>query len=615
MKIVLVGNQNCGKTSLFNVLTKEHQKVGNWPGVTVCKRSGIIEGSSDELTDLPGLYSMYAYSEEEKITREYLLKEEIDLIINVIDVTSIERSLYLTMQLRSLDIPLIVVFNMIDLLGKEGIEIDFKKLEKELGVKVVGVSSLKRMGIETLKEVIKGSYRKDKIYCFDKVIEDRIEKISERYSKHSYFYSLEFLEEDGFDEVIASERYAYIEKVMGSCFKKEKKKSVSDRLDEVFLNRWLAIPIFVLVMFMVFYLSIEIGGCFSNKIGDYFINGCRQSVRFFLDSVGVSSWLVSLVVDGVIQGVGFVLLFVPQLMILFFLMAILEMSGYMSRIAFFLDMLFKKVGLSGKTIVPFIVGCGCSVPAIMATRIIENKKERERAIILTPFIPCSAKLPIIILFSSYFFSNYFALVCVSFYVLAVLIILALAFVFKKYLDNEEDTTYISELPKYKIPSFKYVCRETLEKTFSFINRAGSIIFVSSIVIWFLLSFSLHFEYGVKVEDSILASIGKSIAWFFYPFLGRTSWEAAISSLQGLIAKEQVVSSLSIIGNIKNLFNPVSAYAFVAFNLFSIPCMGSVSAMKREFVSSKKVLLVMGVELLVAWLIATFIYMISILIGG
>lgn len=653
MKIALVGNQNCGKTTLFNVLTGMNQKIGNWPGVTVEKKSGVIKNSNHELIDLPGIYSLNAYSEEEKISSDFILDNEADLIINVIDVTSIERSLYLTTQLMEIDTPMVLVLNMFDLLDKKGIKVDIESLEQELGVKVIKVSALKNMGIDELRksfDEVKVVHQK----IFDKDIEEIIKIISSKVSDNKRFISVKILENDEFcsnyidgnqeviqrlekkynsslDSVIADQRYKYISNLKSKCFNyTAKTDNFSDKLDKVFLNKWLALPIFILIMFAVYYLSVGIVGKATVELVDGFIEYVSGNTGAFLVKVGTSSWLVSLIVDGIVAGVGSVLNFIPQLIILFLCISVLETSGYMSRISFFLDMIFKRFGLSGKTLVPFIVGSGCSVPGIMASRTIENKEEREMSILLTPFIPCSAKLPIVALFAGFFFPNNSGLISASVYFLAMGVILLLAFILKKYLYKEQSNTFISELPEYKIPNIKYVLKDVLEKVVSFIKRAGSVILIASIVIWFTLSFSFKLEYGVDIDKSILASIGKCFSWIFYPMLGELSWGATVSAIQGLVAKEQVVSSMAIIANMSEetldsvslfsggvfgFFTGASAYAYVVFNLFSAPCFGAIVAMRKEFGSVKKTVLAVTLQCVVAWILSVLIYMIGTLIIG
>ena len=653
MKIALIGNQNCGKTTLFNLLTGMNQKIGNWPGVTIERKSGIIKNSDNELIDLPGIYSLTPYSEEERISRDFILNKEADLIINVIDVTSIERSLYLTTQLMECDIPLIVVLNMADLLDKKGIIVDVGKLEEELGVKIIKVSALKNSGIKELMDSFENVKVTNK-RIFDKEIENKIDLLNDHFDNNKRFRSVKVLEKDdsykdvevnnkgvidelekkynsGLDSVIADQRYKYINKIKMRCFVySNKKESVTDKLDKIFLNKWLALPIFVFIMFGVYYLSVGVIGSATVDMVDGGIGFVSEKLKNYLFNIGTSSWLISLIVDGMVAGIGAVLNFVPQLIILFICISILETTGYMSRIAFFLDMVFKKFGLSGKTLVPFIVGSGCSVPGIMSTRAIENKEEREMSIILTPFIPCSAKLPIIALFAEFFFPGKSGVVSASLYFLAILVILILAILLKKFVYKGDSNTFISELPEYKIPSIKYVLKDVLDKVISFVKRAGSVILVASIVVWFMLSFSFKFEYGVDIDKSILASIGKCFSWIFYPILGELSWGATVSAIQGLVAKEQVVGSMSIIANMSEetidtatlfggemfgFFTGVSAYAYVVFNLFSAPCFGAIGAMRKELGSLKKTILAVFLQVVVAWIISFLVYMIGTLIVG
>lgn len=648
MKIALVGNQNCGKTFLFNVLTGANQKIGNWPGVTIERKSGVIKGTNHELVDLPGIYSMSPYSEEEKISRDFILSNEADLIINVIDATCIERSLYLTTQLLETDNKVVVALNMCDLLEKKGIKIDEEKLSKELNVKVVKVSALKGTGIDKLKEAIDSEIPVSTHCTFDDKIEKNISLISKLFDNNKRFYSVKVIEGECtneninldklkseykycIDEVIADQRYKYISEIKEKCVNIDnKKESINDKLDKIFLNKWLALPIFALIMFFVYYLSVGVVGSFTVDLVDSFFGLLGEKLAELLGEIGASSWLISLICDGIVAGVGAVLNFVPQLCILFLCISILETTGYMSRISFFLDMVFKKFGLSGKSLIPFIVGSGCSVPGVMSSRIVENKDEREMTIMLTPFIPCSAKLPIIALFAGYFFKSNSGLVSASLYFLAILTILILALLLKKFIYKNESSSFISELPEYKLPSAKYVLKDVFDKVLSFIKRAGSVILVSSVVIWFMLSFSFKLEYGVDVENSILAFVGKSLSWVFYPMLGNFSWQATVSAIQGLVAKEQVVSSMAIIANMSEdtlntsalfsgtafgFFSGVSAYAFVAFNLFSIPCFGACGAMKKELGSTKKVIFAMALQFVVAWLISSLIYLIGTLIVG
>jgi len=654
MKIALVGNQNSGKTTLFNLLTGMNAKIGNWPGVTLEKKTGTIKGTNYEITDLPGIYSLSPYSIEEDVSRKFIFDEKPDVIINIIDSTSLERSLYLTTQLLELDSKVIIALNMADILEKKGIKIDISKLEKFLGARIIKISALKGTGIQELINEIKCSNKLTTKNIYDSRIEHAIKEIQNNFSSkmfHQRFIAVKLLENDerfknlntlklknivenlsknydtDMEEIIATQRYEFIARIKKQCvINAPKKDDISDKLDKIFLNKWFAFPIFILIMFLVYYLSVGVIGSFTVDWIANIINLFGNSVSIFLADIGTSEWLNSLVVDGIITGVGAVLGFVPQLIILFVLISILETTGYMSRIALLLDKIFRKIGLSGKSLIPFIIGLGCSVPGIMGTRIIENQDEREITTILTPFIPCSAKLPIIALFSGYFFGNNSGVVSASLYFFAIIMIILSALIMKKFIYKNTNSTYISELPEYKLPNIKYVLKDVYDKITAFIKRAGSVILICSIIIWFLVSFSFNFEYGINVEQSILSSIGKTISWIFYPMIGENSWGATVSAIQGLVAKEQVISSMSVIAglaeetqnqnlifsnnSIFSFFTASSAYAFMVFNLFSAPCFGAIGAMKRELGGNKKMLKAIAFQTVLAWILATAVYQIG-----
>jgi len=651
MKVALVGNQNSGKTTLFNCLTGMNAKIGNWPGVTIEKKTGKIKGTKHEITDLPGIYSLSPYSTEEIVSRDYIFDEEPDIIINIVDATSIERSLYLTTQLMELDAKVILALNMADILEKKGVSINIKKLEELLGVKVVEISALKETGIdELICELDKSDIKRQKVFTgkLEDVIKSAEQKVNlkknkrfvavkllereDKYSKlldSNLLSQMETLEEEyktDLEEVIATERYNFIENVKKLSIKQKiRRESVSDRLDKIFLNKWLAFPIFIVIMFLVYYLSVGVIGSATVDFIGGMTESLAESATNGLTVIGTSDVMISLIVEGIIAGVGAVLGFVPQLIILFLCISLLETTGYMSRIALLLDKLFRKIGLSGKSLIPFIVGSGCSVPGIMGTRIIENQDEREMTTILTPFIPCSAKLPIIALFSGYFFDRNSGLVSASLYFFAIAIIILSAIVMKKFKFRNTSSTYISELPDYKLPSAKYVAKDVTDKVLAFIKRAGSVILVCSIVIWFLLSFSFNLEYGVNVEESMLATVGKKISWVFYPVIGENSWGATVSTIQGLVAKEQVISSMSVIagfaeevegnqlfgeGSIFGFFTAASAYAFMVFNLFSAPCFGAIGAMRRELGGTKKMLKAVTFQMIFAWCLGAIVYQVG-----
>lgn len=671
MKVALVGNQNAGKTTLFNALTGSNQKIGNWPGVTIERKIGILKGSEDiEIVDLPGIYSLSPYTSEEDVSRKYVLEEKPDLILNIIDATSLERSLYLTTQLLELDCDVVIALNMEDILLRNGITINDDKLSHELGASIVSISAKTGKNIDNLINLIKSrKYRKNeqkKIYPDD--IEEEIFRISsllgDKYS-NKRFISIKIMENDrdfgilsnsrilnecnileqkydmDIEQLFAAKRYDYIEAIKKKTTTYTPvKESITDKLDKLFLNKYLAIPLFILIMTFVCFISVGVVGQLTTSLIDAAFNG-GTSISIFnyeiplyvegltnilsnsLSSWGASPWAISLINDGMIGGISAVLNFLPQIMMLFFCLTILEATGYMTRIAFFLDRVFHKFGLSGKSLIPFIVGSGCSVPGVMASRIVEDNDEKKLTILLTPFIPCSAKLPIMALFTSYFFGSLGWLVSASMYVMAVVIILISGIILKKLVYKGHSSTFVSELPSYKLPNFKYVFRDVYDKTISFIKRAGTVILLCSIIVWVLSSFTWDYRYvdglSVQIDQSMLAGIGNAFAWMFYPMLcGNYSWGAAVSALQGLVAKEQVISSMTVISSIGgysedifsssmfSFFNSWSAFAFMTFNLFCSPCIGAISAMRKEFGSNKEMFKAIGYQTGLAWVIATII---------
>lgn len=656
MKIALVGNQNSGKTTLFNLLTGTNQKVGNWPGVTIERKEGKIKGTNLTIVDLPGVYSLSPYTSEEEISRKYVLNEKPDIIINIVDATCIERSLYLTTQLLELDTNVIVALNMCDALEAKGITINEKKLSSNLHTSVVKISALKNTGIDTLIDLVKNnSYIENKHKTiFNKDLENLISSIQTGKS-HNRFIAVKMIDNDpkykslktkeieqkikeiedkfGYDieQVIANERYNFIQEKISNCvFQIKQKQNINEKLDKVFLNKWAAIPIFVGIMALIYFLSVGIVGTATVDFMADLFDKLSVVTQNALSKANASPVLISLICDGIITGIGAVLGFVPQLIILFLCIAILETSGYMSRIAFFFDKIFHKVGLNGKSLIPFIVGAGCSVPGIMTARTIEDADEKKVTIICTPFIPCSAKLPIMSLFAGYFFNNS-TIVTISFYFLSIAVILISSLIMKKFFFKGNNSAFISELPEYKVPSAKYVFRDVAEKTIAFFKRAASVIFICSIAIWFLCRFSWSFEFlsPEEIENSILASIGNAFAWLFYPMLGGNwSWATTVSAFQGLVAKEQVVSSMNIIAGLAetsevassifsssafSFFTPLSAYAYCIFNLFSAPCFGAIAAMKRELGSKKAMFKAILFQTTIAWIIATGIGMWGMLV--
>lgn len=649
MKIALVGNQNCGKTTLFNALTGLNQKIGNWPGVTIERKIGIIKGTKYELVDLPGIYSLSPYTSEECVSRDFILNEKPDVIINILDATNLERSLYLTTQLLELDTKIIIALNMEDLLEKKHIKIDTKKLSSSLKTPVYSISAYKESGIEELIKGIDKQTNKNFIKIYNENIENVIKELSVNFDNHKRFFAVKVLEEDknigklsdkikkitkkisknydvSLEEEIATERYTFIENITMECYERKNYDNITDKLDKIFLNKWLAIPIFIIIMFLIYFFSVGVVGTYTTEILSQLIDSLTKYTEELLFSLNVSNWLISLIKNGILAGVGAVIGFIPQLFILFLLISLLEVSGYMSRISLLLDRMFRKIGLSGKALIPFIVGCGCSVPGIMTTRILEDENERKMTSILTPFIPCSAKLPIIALFSGYFFDKYSGLVSASLYFFAIIIIMVSAFIMKKFIYKGNPSAYVSELPDYKLPDLKYVLKDVIDKIMAFVKRAGTIILLCSIIIWFLLSFSFNLHYNVSIEESILATIGKKISWIFYPLLGTNSWAATVSAMQGLVAKEQVVSSMAVIagfsdevnassvlfnhGSAFGFFTPLSAYSFMVFNLFSAPCFGAIGAMRKELGSVKYMLKAVAFQMILAWILGTLIFQIG-----
>jgi len=656
MRIALVGNQNSGKTTLFNLLTGNNQKVGNWPGVTIERKVGTIRGTDFELVDLPGIYSLSPYSTEEEIARKFLFEENIDLILNIIDSTSIERSLYLTTQLLELNIPVIIALNMQDIADKRGIKIDLETLSEQLDTTIVSISALKKTNVFNLIQYMKRSdYKKNNYkHIYDHELERsllEIEKLID--SKHPRFLAIQLMEDDpvfgefhtvetkkivesisvkylrDMEQVIADERYRHIENVRDSAITAKKDQmTMTDHLDNIFLNRFFAIPIFMIVMFLVYYLAAGPVGAATVDFVDHYVSIAKEWTQTFLEARGASDWSVSLVVDGMLAGVGAILNFLPQLIILFTLISFLETTGYMSRIAFFLDRVFQKVGLSGKSLIPFIIGSGCSVPAILSARTINDETEKKMTIMLTPFIPCSAKLPIITLFAGYFFEDYSGFVSASLYFLAILVIMVSALIMKRFFFKTTTSSFILELPDYKMPNVSYVFKDVMGKAYAFIQRAGSIILMASIVIWFLISFSWTLSYGVDPNQSMLAGLGNVLAWIFYPMLGSWSWEATVSAIQGLVAKEQIIASMAIISGYSentsegllifrssafSFFTTSSAYAFMVFNLFSAPCFGSIGAMRQELKSTSRMWKAVLFQTGLAWVLAVIFFQIGRLI--
>ena len=685
IKIALAGNPNCGKTTLFNDLTGSNQYVGNWPGVTVEKKEGRLKGQKDVvIQDLPGIYSLSPYTLEEVVARGYLVNEKPDAILNIIDGTNIERNLYLTTQLIELGIPVVMAVNMIDLVRKNGDKIDLKKLSAELGCQAVEISALKGEGSMKAAEMAVAAAKSGKAgelpHVFTGSVEHAIAHIEESIQgkvddRFLRWYAVKLFErddkvqqelkldkalvdhidqhiadcekemDDDAESIITNQRYAYINTVVEKAVRKKARVehlTVSDKIDQVVTNRIFALPIFALIMFLMYALSmgtsiadggISIGSFATDWTNDVLFGEIvPNALGGFLESVGVADWLYGLIMDGIVAGVGAVLGFVPQMLVLFFLLSILEDIGYMARVAFIMDRIFRKFGLSGKSFIPMLVGTGCGVPGVMASRTIENERDRRMTIMTTCFIPCGAKMPIIGLFAGALFGGS-SLVAVSAYFIGFAAIIISGIILKKTkLFAGDPAPFVMELPAYHVPAWGNVLRATWERGWSFIKRAGTVILASTIVLWFLQGFG--FEDGVfgMVEDqdnSILAAVARAIAWIFAP-QGFGNWRATVASISGLIAKENVVGTLGVLyhfggelsengdeiwGEVANDYTAISAYSFMIFNLLCAPCFAAMGAIKREMNNGKWTAIAIGYMCLLAYCASLVVYQIGGLITG
>ena len=673
IKIALAGNPNCGKTTLFNALTGSNQFVGNWPGVTVEKKEGKLKNHKDVIImDLPGIYSLSPYTLEEVVARNYLIAERPDAILNIVDGTNIERNLYLSTQLMELGIPVIMAVNMMDVLEKTGDKIHVDKLSKKLGCEVVEISALKGTGIQKAAEKAVALAQQKKstmpVHEFADAVESAIERVSDKLAtqvpeEQKRFFAIKLLEKDDkistqlktmpnvdeeismlekeFDDdtesIITNERYVYISSIMDECCTKNKKNTMttSDKIDRIVTNRWAALPIFAVVMFIVYYVSITTVGAFltdwtnDTLFGEWIVPGARS----LLEGIGCADWLTGLIVDGVISGVGAVLGFVPQMLVLFIFLAFLESCGYMARVAFIMDRIFRKFGLSGKSFIPMLIGSGCGVPGVMASRTIENDRDRKMTIMTTTFIPCGAKLPIIAMIAGAFFGNS-GWVATSAYFVGIAAIICSGIILKKTkMFAGDPAPFVMELPAYHWPTVSNVLRSMWERGWSFIKKAGTIILLSTIVLWFLMSFgweSGSFGMVEELNNSILAAIGSAIAWIFAP-LGWTQagegWKMAVAAVTGLIAKENVVATFGMLfgfaevaedgaeiwGNLATVMTPIAAYGFLVFNLLCAPCFAAMGAIKREMNNAKWFWFAIGYQCGLAYLVSLCIYQIGTLI--
>ena len=682
VKIALAGNPNSGKTTLFNALTGSNQFVGNWPGVTVEKKEGKWKEDKEVvIMDLPGIYSLSPYTLEEVVARNYLITERPDAILNIVDGTNLERNLYLTTQLLELGIPVVMAINMMDIVRKNGDEINTKKLAEKLGCEVVTISALKGDGIkDAASRAVKHAGQKagqESVHEFAPEVENYLNEIEGRLGyeipeEQERFYAIKLFErddkikdamknapdvediiaraekemDDDAESIITNERYSFIGSIIGDCLKKNKTQELttSDKIDRIVTNRWLALPIFAAVMWLVYYVSVTtVGSILTDWTNDtLFGEWIIPAAQSFFEGIGCADWLTGLIVDGVISGVGAVLGFVPQMLVLFIFLAFLESCGYMARIAFIMDRIFRKFGLSGKSFIPMLIGTGCGVPGVMASRTIENDRDRKMTVMTTTFIPCGAKLPIIALIAGALFDGA-SWVAPSAYFVGIAAIICSGIILKKTkMFAGDPAPFVMELPAYHMPTVGNVLRSMWERGWSFIKKAGTIITLSTIIVWFLLNFGwtdagfgmLNFDglEGAAMEAAqaqcILAKIGNLIAWIFAP-LGWGNWKMTVAAITGLVAKENVVGTFGqlfgfaevaedgqeIWGTLANSMSQVAAYSFLVFNLLCAPCFAAMGAIKREMNNAKWFWFAIGYQCLLAYLVALCIFQFGTLFTG
>ena len=681
VKIALAGNPNCGKTTLFNALTGSNQFVGNWPGVTVEKKEGKLKGDKDvTIVDLPGIYSLSPYTLEEVVARNYLIAERPDAILNLVDGTNIERNLYLSTQLLELGIPVVMAVNMMDILEKTGDKLHIERLGRKLGCEVVPISALKGTGldqaVERAVDLAKRKCATLPVHKFAEEVEDAIGRVvgtlgAEIPEEQKRFFAIKLLEKDDkiaeklthvpdlseeikkleetFDDdtesIITNERYLYISSIIGECVTKSKKSAVtvSDKIDKIVTNRFLALPIFALIMVLVYVVSVTTVGGWATDwandglFGDGFrvfgmdVVGIPVLMEGVLDAVGCAEWLKGLILDGIVAGVGAVLGFVPQMLVLFLFLAFLEACGYMARVAFIMDRIFRKFGLSGKSFIPMLIGTGCGVPGIMASRTIENDRDRKMTIMTTTFIPCGAKLPIIALIAGALFGGAWW-VSPSAYFVGIAAIICSGIILKKTkMFAGDPAPFVMELPAYHMPTLGNVLRSMWERGWSFIKKAGTIILLSTIVIWFTTYFGwVDGQFcmldDMEIQYSILALIGNGIAWFFAP-LGWGNWQSAVAAIMGLVAKENVVSTFGVVFGFAEVaedgaeywdvlvgsMTALAAYSFLVFNLLCAPCFAAMGAIKREMNNIKWFWFAIGYQTALAYVVSLCVYQIGNLI--
>ena len=679
IKIALAGNPNCGKTTLFNALTGANQFVGNWPGVTVEKKEGKLKGHKDiVITDLPGIYSLSPYTLEEVVARNYLIGERPDAILNIIDGTNLERNLYLTTQLVELGIPVVIAVNMMDIVRKNGDKINIAQLSKALGCAVCEISALKGTGIkEAAEKAVAAAKAKENTvpqHSFCGCVEHAIAHIEEAFlhnvpEEQQRWYAIKIFErddkvleqlsipedvknhieediasaekemDDDAESIITNERYIYISSIIKGCYKKKNKGglTVSDKIDKIVTNRFLALPIFAVVMFIVYYVSITtVGGWATDWTNDSLFGEESWSIPTLLgnllDKLNCADWLYGLIIDGIVGGVGAVLGFVPQMLVLFIFLGFLEACGYMARVAFVMDRIFRKFGLSGKSFIPMLIGTGCGIPGIMASRTIENERDRRMTITTTTFIPCGAKLPIIGLIAGALFDNSGLIAASAYFVGIAAIIISGIMLKKTKIFAGDPAPFVMELPAYHLPTVGNVLRSMWERGWSFIKKAGTVILLSAIVLWFLQSFGWENGFGMveDLDNSVLAKIGKGFAWIFAP-LGWGEWKAAVATVTGLIAKENVVTTFGqlfhfageelsdngdeIRSEVSTYFTALSAYSFLVFNLLCAPCFAAMGAIKREMNSAKWTLFAIGYQCVFAYAVSLIIYQVGSIFTG
>lgn len=682
IKIALAGNPNCGKTTLFNALTGANQFVGNWPGVTVEKKEGKLKGNKDVIImDLPGIYSLSPYTLEEVVARNYLITERPDAILNIVDGTNLERNLYLTTQLTELGIPVVMAVNMMDIVAKKGDKINMKALSEQFGCEVVEISALKGTGIKAAAQkavaAAKG-HAVTPVHTFGAEVESALSAIEalldmEIPEVQRRFYAIKLFErdekikalmkyvpdvahiiekaekalDDDSESIITNERYVYIASIIEKCCKRSHgtgKMTMSDKIDRIVTNRFAALPIFALIMFIVYYVSISTVGAMAtdwtndNLFGDGFsffgkwIPGIPVLAENGLTAINCALWLQDLIVNGMIAGVGAVLGFVPQMIVLFVFLAFLEACGYMARVAFIMDRIFRKFGLSGKSFIPMLIGTGCGIPGVMASRTIENERDRRMTIMTTTFIPCGAKLPIIALIVGAFFNNSGWVATSAYFVGMAAIIVSGVILKKTKMFSGEPAPFVMELPAYHLPTVGNILRSVWERASSFIKKAGTIILLSTIVLWFLQSYGFTDSgFGAvdgDLDHSILGYIGRAISWIFIP-LGWDHWQAAVAAITGLIAKENVVATFGTLygfaevaengeeiwGTLAASFTAIAAYGFLVFNLLCAPCFAAIGAIKREMNNAKWTWFAIGYQTIFAYAVTLCIYQIGTLVTG